>query len=119
MTRIKNVFMGCILLALCPVSHAIENTDPAHVGVIPQRLERIDAAVNAAVTAGEIPGAVALVVRDGKIVYHKAFGYADIKSKRPMTTDAIFRIASMTKAITSTGIMMLYEQGRFGLGDPV
>jgi CubicO group peptidase (beta-lactamase class C family) len=119
MTQIKNVFLGCILLALCSVSHAIENTDPAHVGVIPQRLERIDAAINAAVTAGEIPGAVALVVRDGKIVYHEAFGYADIKSKRPMTTDAIFRIASMTKAITSTAVMMLYEQGHFGLGDPV
>ncbi len=119
MTEIKNVFMGCILLALCSVSHAIENTNPAHVGVIPQRLERIDAAINAAVTAGEIPGAVALVIRDGKIVYHEAFGYADIKSKRSMTTDAIFRIASMTKAITSTGIMMLYEQGHFGLGDPV
>jgi CubicO group peptidase (beta-lactamase class C family) len=119
MTEIKNVFMGCILLALCSVSHAIENTNPAHVGVIPQRLERIDAAINAAVTAGEIPGAVALVIRDGKIVYHEAFGYADIKSKRSMKTDAIFRIASMTKAITSTGIMMLYEQGHFGLGDPV
>ena len=119
MTQIRIVFLNCILLALCSVSHALETAKPADAGVVEQRLERIDTAINAAVTAGEIPGAVALIARDGKIVYHEAFGYADIESKRPMKTDDIFRIASMTKAITSTAVMMLYEQGRFRLSDPV
>jgi len=119
MIQFRLVFTGCILLALGQVGHALEYIAPADAGIIPQRLARIDTAVNAAVAAGEIPGAVALIMRDGKIVYHEAFGYADIASKRPMATDAIFRIASMTKSITSTAVMMLYEQGRFSLDDPI
>jgi len=119
MIQFRLVFTGCILLALSQVGHALENIAPADAGIIPQRLARIDTAVNEAVAAGEIPGAVALIMRDGKIVYHEAFGYADIASKRPMATDAIFRIGSMTKSITSTAVMMLYEQGRFSLDDPI
>ena len=64
-------------------------------------------------------GAVALVMRDGEIVYHKSFGHADIASRRPMQNDSIFRIASMTKAITSVAVMTLYEHGYFQLNDPV
>ena len=119
MIRIRFVLLNLILLALLPVSHALESASPADVGVIASRLDRIAAEVNAAVEAGEIPGAVALIARDGKIVYQEAFGYADIASKRPMETNSIFRIASMTKAITSVGVMMLYEQGLFRLTDPV
>jgi CubicO group peptidase (beta-lactamase class C family) len=119
MIQLRTVFLNCILLALFPVSHALESGSPADAGVISQRLARIDTAVNVAIAAGEIPGAVALIIRDGKIVYHEAFGYADIASHRPMKTDAIFRIASMTKAITSTAVMILYEQGRIRLSDPV
>ena len=59
---IRTILLGFILLALYPVGHAIENTNPAFVGVIPQRLERIDTAINAAIAAGEIPGAVALII---------------------------------------------------------
>jgi CubicO group peptidase (beta-lactamase class C family) len=62
---------------------------------------------------------VALVARKGKIVYHKAFGYADNTSKKELKTNAIFRIASQTKAITSTAVMMLWEEGNFKLDDPV
>jgi len=119
MIGIRFLFLNVILLALSPLSHALETASPADAGVIADRLGRIDTAVEAAVAAGEIPGAVALIARDGKIVYHEAFGYADIASKRPMETDAIFRIASMTKAITSVGVMMLYEQGRFRLNDSI
>jgi len=119
MTRTRKIFASLVLMALCTATYALENADPADAGVIPQRLARIDTAIDKAVEAGEIPGAVAIVVRDGKTVYHKAFGYADIASKRPMKTDDIFRIASMTKAITSVGVMMLYEHGQLSLFDSV
>ncbi|GJM33697.1 MAG: serine hydrolase [Saprospiraceae bacterium] len=72
-----------------------------------------------AIAANEVPGIVALVARKGKIVYHKAFGMADNASKRKMQPDDIFRIASQSKAITSTAVMMLWEEGRFQLDDPI
>mgnify|MGYP001817509123 CR=1 FL=1 len=88
-------------------------------GLIPERLARIDTAIEAEVAAGKIPGAVALVARNGEVVYHKQFGFADIESQTPMQLDSIFRIASMTKAVTSVATMMLYERGLFQLNDPV
>lgn len=84
-----------------------------------ERLERIDTAINAEIADGNIAGAVALIARDGDVVYHKSFGFADIESGKPMQTDSIFRIASMTKAITSVAVMILYERGDFQLNDPV
>lgn len=92
---------------------------PAEQGFIPDRLDRIDAAINQSIAAGEIPGAVALVARNDRIVYFKSFGFADIAAEKPMQDDSIFRIASMSKAITSVAVMMLYEQGLFQLNDPV
>jgi CubicO group peptidase (beta-lactamase class C family) len=73
----------------------------------------------AAIEDGDIPGVVALVARNGKIVYHKAFGTSDAKSKRTLRRDDIFRMASQTKAITATAVMMLWEEGRFKLDDPI
>jgi CubicO group peptidase (beta-lactamase class C family) len=66
-----------------------------------------------------IAGAVAFIARDGKIIYNRAFGESDIETRTPMQTDAIFRIASQTKAIASIGLMMLFEEGKFLLDDPV
>src|SRR5262245_55033784 len=66
-----------------------------------------------------IPGAVALATTRDRTLYHAAFGVADIETKRPMTEDAMFRIASMTKPITSIAAMQLIERGRFTLDDPV
>jgi CubicO group peptidase (beta-lactamase class C family) len=83
------------------------------------RLDRIDAAIEAEIEAGKIAGAVAVIAKDGSIVYDKAFGYSDIATGKPMETTSIFRIASMTKAITSVGVMILYERGHFLLNDPV
>ena len=88
-------------------------------GIVAARLVRIDEAIDAEISAGKIAGAVALIAKDGEIVYHKNFGYADKASQKPMRRDAIFRIASMTKAVTSVGVMMLYERGHFQLNDPV
>lgn len=88
-------------------------------GMSEERLARIDAMLTGAVERDEIPGAVALVARDGKIVFHKAFGTADHATGRQLERDDIFRIASQTKAITATAVMMLWEEARFRLDDPV
>lgn len=89
------------------------------VGMSSERLKRIDAFLQKSVDQKEIPGAVAIVCRNGKIIYHKAFGAADNPAGRAMKTDDIFRIASMSKAITSTAVMMLWEEGLFQLDDPI
>jgi CubicO group peptidase (beta-lactamase class C family) len=85
----------------------------------PERLDRIESMCQDAVSDGEVPGVVALVARHGKIVYWKAFGMADNQAGRTLLRDDIFRIASQSKAITSTAVMMLWEEGRFQLDDPV
>jgi CubicO group peptidase (beta-lactamase class C family) len=92
---------------------------PESVGMSAERLARIDSMCINAISEGKIPGAVALVARNGKIVYHKAFGMADNQAKRELKRDDIFRIASQTKAITSTAVMMLWEEGKFKLDDPI
>ncbi len=101
------------------MSPPLSDGSAENAGMSPERLERISHMLEDAVAGGNIPGAVALVVRDGKIVYHKAFGMADIQSGRSFTTNDIFRIVSQTKAITSTAVMMLWEEGKFRLDDPV
>lgn len=92
---------------------------PATAGVSEARLARIDAMFKESVANGEIPGAVALMARNGKIVYWKAFGMADNAAGRPLRKEDIFRIASQSKAITATAVMMLWEEGRFQLDDPI
>src|SRR2546421_7808790 len=93
--------------------------EPQRVGVSPERLARIDAMCEEAIKSGSIPGVVALVARHGKIVYHKAYGMADNIIGRALKPDDIFRIASQTKAITATVVMILWEEGRFGLDEPI
>lgn len=92
---------------------------PESVGMSNERLSRIDSMITLSISNGEIPGAVALVARNGKIVYYKAFGKADNQSGRLQKRDDIFRIASQSKAVTATAVMMLWEQGKFRLDDPV
>lgn len=100
-------------------SPILTDAKPESVGMSSERLQRIDAFLQKSVDQKDIPGAVAIVCRDGKIVYHKAFGSADNTAGRTMKTDDIFRIASMSKAITATAVMMLWEQGLFQLDDPI
>jgi CubicO group peptidase (beta-lactamase class C family) len=83
------------------------------------RLRRIHEAIERHVDAGEISGAVTLVARRGRIVHFEAHGLMDIESKRPMQRDAIFRIASMSKPITGVAVMMMLEEGKLRLSDPV
>lgn len=100
-------------------SPPLEEGSPASVGISAERLDRIHKMLNESIERGEIPGAVALVARKGKIVFFKAYGMADATSGRAFQVDDIFRIASQTKAITSTAVMMLWEEGKFRLDDPI
>jgi len=92
---------------------------PEEVGMSGERLARIHTAMQRYVDKGLVPGVVSLVARKGKVVYLDAVGQRDAENKARMTTDTIFRIASMTKPIASVALMMLYEEGHFLLSDPI
>ena len=103
--------------AICPaqvLQMAGKNPDVNY-----ERLAQIDSVVNKYVASNWIAGAVTIIVKDGKIIQYKGYGYDDIDSKKPLAKDAIFRIASQTKAVVSVAVMMLYEEGKFFLNDPV
>ena len=92
---------------------------PETAGFYPERLNRLDGLIQSYIDKGAFPGVSAIVVRNGKIVYYKAFGKADLETNKPLAKDAIYRIASMTKAITSLAVMMLHEEGKIMLDDPI
>ena len=91
----------------------------SEVGLSEERLARIDAMCIEAIEKKQVPGVVALVARNGKIIYHKAFGTSNATTKEKLQKDDIFRLASQSKAITATAVMMLWEQGKFRLDDPI
>ncbi len=101
------------------MTEPLPTAKPEEVGLSQAALERLSAALNERVANGHIPGAVALVARHGKVAYHRAFGRQDPALDKPMGTDALFRIYSMTKSIVSVAVMMLWEEGRLLLGDPI
>lgn len=107
------VLAACATPALQPVG------TPEEAGFSTPRLKELSGFFKAKVDAGEYPGMVVLVARDNKIVWFDAIGYRDREAKAPMTRDALFRIASMTKPITSLSIMMLVEEGKLKLDDPL
>lgn len=92
---------------------------PEEVGLSSAALDRLSSAIKDRVASGHVPGAVALVARHGKVAYFESFGAANPVTGAPMGNDSIFRIYSMTKAIVSVGVMMLWEEGRLLLGDPI
>jgi CubicO group peptidase (beta-lactamase class C family) len=100
-------------------AHALPRAEPEGVGLSSVRLRRIGEALRREVTDGQIPGAVVGIMRGGKLAHLEAVGYRDATTKEPLGTDAIFSIASMTKPMTSTAVMMLVEEGRVLLNDPV
>jgi CubicO group peptidase (beta-lactamase class C family) len=96
-----------------------EFVKPEDVGLSSSRLARVGAHLERYIEAGKIAGALTLVARRGQVAYCEPLGHLEIERRRPVTLDAIFRIYSMTKPITSVGLMMLYEQGKLQLDDPV
>ena len=117
----KAIFFVTLLLSVSNTAQAQLSVsaplDPT--GFLKERLNRIDETITAEIASGKIPGAVALIARDGKLAYHQSFGFSDIAASAPMKKDSIFRIASMTKAVTAVSAMILYERGLFQLNDPI
>ena len=92
---------------------------PQSVGMSAAGLQRIDQLLREYTAAGREPGAIGFIARDGKIIYRQAFGLSDVAARTPLTPEAIVRIASQTKALTSAGALLLFDQGRFKLDDPL
>lgn len=116
---------GLLLLVCIACQQPVETkkiltaAQPETAGMSTTRLARLDSTFTKWVDAGWMNGAVGFIARDGKIVYHRAIGYNNLETKEPFETTDIFRIASQTKAITSVAVMMLWEEGKFLLDEPV
>ena len=113
-----------LILCLCVPALSVSaknfpKVSPENVGLSPDRLERVSELFREYIAQHQLSGAVALVARKGRIAYFEHFGEMDLDEAIPMRRDAIFRIASMTKPITSTAVLILHEEGRFLLADPV
>ena len=111
-----------LLLFLLPLSLAAQVLSPAvqpTADFDQKKLEAVDALVKSYVEKNHLVGAVTLVVKNNQLVHYKGHGYADLATKKPMPADAIFRIMSQTKAITSLGILQLFEQGKLRLDQPI
>ena len=107
------------LLAGVVWAQGLPTAKPEEVGLSSERLERVSRALRSEIEAGKIPGAVALVARKGRVVYFESFGVRDKATGEAMPKDAIFRLYSMTKPFTSVAAMMLMEDGKLLLTDPV
>ena len=117
----KSVAAVSLFLALLafPLGAASTKAKPEEVGLSSDRLPRIHAAIQRHIDAGDISGAVTLVGRKGHLAYLEAQGLMDIATKKPMSTDTIFHLASMTKPIAGVAVLMLMEEGKLRLNDPV
>src|SRR5271169_3138610 len=113
------VLLGFLVLSVSAIAQDLPPGKPESVGLSTERLERIGTAVQHEIDEKRIAGAVTLVMRHGHVAWFKSQGMADREAAKPMRPDAMFRICSMTKPITSVAVMMLYEEGRFLLDDPV
>ena len=117
--NVASVVLGALLLAGPGFAVHAETAAPQTVGLSSERLERVHALVERTIAAGEIAGAVTLVARNGRVAYLEAQGVMDLASKEPMQPDSMFRIASMSKPVAAVAILMLAEEGRVRLNDPV
>ena len=107
------------VLAGGSAAETLPSAKPATVGLSQERLDRIHGLVEKRIAAGEITGAVMLVARKGQIAYVDVQGTQDVETKAPMQRDSVFRLASMTKPVIGTAIMMMLEEGKLRLDDPV
>jgi len=119
----STVFLPLLVMAMVssgPASaQSLPTGTPESVGLSSAQLERVTAGLQAHIDAGHIAGVVGAVVRDGRLVYLEALGQSDIEAARPMPEDAIFRLYSMARSMTSLGAMILWEEGAFQLDDPI
>jgi CubicO group peptidase (beta-lactamase class C family) len=124
MTVIKTarnlVLVLAVMLVVAPASaKEMSSTKPERQGFSSERLEKLTQLMNAKVEDGTMVGGMGVIARNGKIIYSQTYGQADREAGKAMTDDAIYRIYSMTKPITGVALMMLYEEGKFRLNDPI
>ena len=115
-TRIAVVLLAVLTLT---AAAAVPAGKPEDVGMSSERLQRVNDVIKASIGAGQITGAVTMVSRKGHIAHFEAQGLMDVEAKTPMRKDAIFRMASMSKPVTGVAILMLMEEGKLRLTDPV
>ncbi|MBE7169375.1 MAG: beta-lactamase family protein [Williamsia sp.] len=120
----KSLLFVLWLTVLVAASHGsyaqvITETSKPNPAISPERLKRIDTLVQQYIDQHWVNGVVTLLVKDNQLIQYKGYGYLDAEARKPMPRDAIFRIASQTKALTSTGILILYEQGKLLLDEPI
>lgn len=108
-----------LLFPIKPRAQVIQTVVKQNPSINYDRLKRIDTLLNEYINKNYLTGAVTLLIKDNQLVQYKGYGYADAETKKPMRNDAIFRIMSQTKAITSVAIMILYEQGKLLLDEPI
>ena len=119
MTRSVHKLLGALLLASPLIAASLPDAKPEDVGMSADRLKRISQMVQRRIDAGDLAGGVTIVARKGRVVHFEAQGLMDLETKKPMVKDTMFRIASMTKPITGLAIMMMVEEGKVRLLDPV
>jgi hypothetical protein len=120
--KTRAILLAAVLVAFVMPAWAqspLPTAKPEDVGLSSQRLGRVAQMLKAQIELGRFPGAVVIVARKGKVAYFEAFGQRDPKAGAPMTKDAIFRLYSMTKPFTSVAVMILAEEGKLTLTDPV
>ena len=117
----KTAVLCALLLTVLsfPALTASPTAKPEEVGLSSERLARINQMIERRIAAGDLAGAVTIVARKGKVVHHSAQGVMDLDSKKPMASSSMFRIASMTKPVIGVAVMMLVEEGKLHLNDPV
>jgi len=108
-----------LAMALCATNLPAQTAKPEDVGLSSERLKRIHDLIERRIEARDISGAVTLVARKGKVAHFEAQGLMDMDTNKPLTKDAIFRIASMTKPVIGVAILMMIEEGKVRLSDPV
>ena len=117
--RIWAVVAAVTLLAFAATARELPKTRPDRAGMSAERLDRIAELARGYTESGKLAGVLTMVARDGRVVHVSAVGQRGVYDDRPLPEDALFRIFSMSKSITAAAAMMLYEEGKFQLGDPV
>ncbi|HTM47734.1 MAG TPA: serine hydrolase domain-containing protein [Bryobacteraceae bacterium] len=115
----KRITLALVTLFTTLSAGSLPTSTPEEAGLSTERLKRVHALVQRYIDKGEIAGAVSLVARRGRIAHFEAQGWMDLETRKPVRNDTIFRLASMTKPVTSLAVMMLHEEGHFLLDDPV
>jgi CubicO group peptidase (beta-lactamase class C family) len=117
--KLASLSLGAVLAMGAGLAAQAETATPQSVGLSSERLQRVHELVERNIAAGEIAGAVTLVARNGQVAYLEAQGVMDLQSRQPMQPDSMFRLASMTKPVVAAAILMLAEEGKVRLNDPV